>query len=121
MPFLILYASTDYSVSSEDSHGSVPRIWSTRTLQAFLTQYQLMLDGTDPQTDNDNNYDGSIPTGTRYTMVAFFILATIITQITMLNMLIAIMGDTFDDMKENEQIQETKTKLLFLADYYVNI
>lgn len=39
----------------------------------------------------------------------FFVMSTVLLQITMLNLLIAIMGDTFDrvlDMQEESQIQQ---------------
>ena len=47
--------------------------------------------------------------------------ATFFTQLTMLNMLIAIMGDTFDYATENKEINATKTKLKLLDDYAVNL
>ena len=47
--------------------------------------------------------------------------ATFFTQLTMLNMLIAIMGDTFDYATENKEINATKTKLKLLNDYAVNV
>jgi len=37
----------------------------------------------------------------------FFISATFITQITMLNMLIAIMGDSFSRVMENKEVYAT--------------
>ena len=46
----------------------------------------------------------------------FFVSATLITQITMLNMLIAIMGDTFDQNMENKDINAIKTKLALMTD-----
>ena len=49
-----------------------------------------------------------------------FIMATFFTQITMLNMLIAIMGDTFDKVTENRQTFTTRTKLSILGDYTGN-
>ena len=49
-----------------------------------------------------------------------FVLATFFTQITMLNMLIAIMGDTFDKVTENKKTFTTRTKLLILGDYTGN-
>ena len=49
-----------------------------------------------------------------------FIMATFFTQITMLNMLIAIMGDTFDKVTENQKTFTTRTKLLILGDYTGN-
>ena len=49
-----------------------------------------------------------------------FIMATFFTQITMLNMLIAIMGDTFDKVTENKKTFTTRTKLQILGDYTGN-
>ena len=46
----------------------------------------------------------------------FFIFATFIVQLVMLNMLIAIMGDTFDKITENRAINATKSKLELLSD-----
>ena len=46
----------------------------------------------------------------------FFIFATLITQITMLNMLIAIMGDTFERVIESRDVNATKTKLDLMSD-----
>ena len=47
----------------------------------------------------------------------FFFMATFFTQVTMLNMLIAIMSDTFDKVVENRDVYATKTKLRLLGDY----
>ncbi len=46
----------------------------------------------------------------------YFIFATFISLVTMLNMLIAIMGDTFDRMMENKDINSIKSKLELVAD-----
>ena len=46
-----------------------------------------------------------------------FIAATLFTQVTMLNMLIAIMGDTFDKVTENRDIEATRTKIQFIAQF----
>ena len=43
--------------------------------------------------------------------ILFFFMATFFTQITMLNMLIAIMGDSFDYATENRNKFATKTPL----------
>ena len=50
-----------------------------------------------------------------------FLFSTFITQITFLNMLIAIMGDTFARIIENRDLNSTKTKLELLSDLSVNI
>ena len=46
--------------------------------------------------------------------MTFFIAATFFTQLTMLNMLIAIMGDSFAFVSENKEKYATKTKLEIL-------
>ena len=46
----------------------------------------------------------------------YFILATFNVQIVMFNMLIAIMGDTFDKITENRSINAIKSKLELLSD-----
>ena len=44
-------------------------------------------------------------------------LATFISQLVMLNMLIAIMGDSFDKEVESKEMNRTKTKLEILGDF----
>ena len=46
-----------------------------------------------------------------------FGFATIFTQIIILNMLIAIMGDTFDRVIENQQLAKLKLKVKVLSDF----
>ena len=46
----------------------------------------------------------------------FFVFATFISQVTMLNMLIAIMGDTYARIMENKEVNATMTKLQLLSD-----
>ena len=46
----------------------------------------------------------------------FFIMATFISQLTMLNMLIAIMGDSYAKVIENSAVNATKMKLSILSD-----
>ena len=46
--------------------------------------------------------------------MTFFIMATFFTQITMLNMLIAIMGDSFSFVTENRERFATEIKLEIL-------
>lgn len=53
--------------------------------------------------------------------LAFFILATFFSQVTMLNMLIAIMGDTFGRVMENKQLNATRTKLDLMGDLVHNL
>ena len=46
-------------------------------------------------------------------------LATFISQLVMLNMLIAIMGDSFNKEVENKELNRTKTKLEILGDFSI--
>ena len=56
--------------------------------------------------------------GTNATVVwLLFVGATFFSQITILNMLIAIMGDTFDRVQETRQIQAMDEKLKLLNQY----
>lgn len=50
-------------------------------------------------------------------IILLFILATFLTQVTVLNMLIAIMGNTFDSVKESETKSEVEMKVGILVDY----
>lgn len=45
-----------------------------------------------------------------------FLSSTFFTQLTMLNMLIAIMGDSFARVIENQDVNATKIKLNFMCD-----
>ena len=45
-----------------------------------------------------------------------FVLATLLTQVVFFNMLIAIMGDSFERVMENREVNATKMKLNFMND-----
>ena len=51
----------------------------------------------------------------------FFVASTAISSLTMLNMLIAIMGDSYAKVVENRQINSTKMKLKILGDMSANM
>ena len=76
----------------------------------LLNQYLLALGEWEA---TRGNYSEGIQTNLCY---AFFFAATFISQITMLNMLIAVMGDTFDRVMENKDINSIKSKLELVAD-----
>ena len=60
------------------------------------------------------NIDAENLTVETWVVMIFFFMATFFTQITMLNMLIAIMGDSFDRSMENMKRFGTRTKLEIL-------
>ena len=51
----------------------------------------------------------------------FFVMATLISQVTMLNMLIAIMSDTFEHIIENKDLNSIKTKIEVMGELANNI
>lgn len=77
----------------------------------------MTLDAGDVAAEWDGDYSESVPAATRYICVVLFILSTIFTQITMLNMIIAIMGDVFDELMENKQLFATQTKFKLAGTY----
>ena len=77
-------------------------------VDSTLNQYLLMLGEFD--LDGFENH--------AYLAICYFIfiLSTFITQITFLNMLIAIMGDTFDRVISQRPTYSLKNKLKLMAD-----
>jgi len=80
-------------------------------LDSILNQYMLALGefGTDNfSADSGKNSE---------VVWALFVFATFITQLTILNMLIAIMGDTFDAVLEKQEQYAMKEKIRILNDF----
>ena len=61
------------------------------------------------------NIEGFIGHANPFLCYAVFILAVLISQITFLNLLIAIMSDTFDKVIEQKPIFSLKNRLNILA------
>ena len=76
-----------------------------------MNQYMLSLGEFDL-----DNYKGE---GNDVIVWIVFIATTFITQITFLNMLIAIMGDTFARVSEVKEQSALKEKIEILSDYVV--
>jgi len=64
-----------------------------------------------------DNFEGE----NQFMVYLLFILATFLTQVAVLNMLIAIMGNTFDCVKEQQAKSEAEMKIHILADYIKSI
>lgn len=117
MPQLILKAiplqdAFEFDEDSDKTEG----FYGSDLINSILDQYQQVLDGDDPAYYHDHEHS---------TLIAFtnlfFLAATFFTNITMFNMLIAIMGDKFDHLTDNKQLNATRTKLRLLADYASNL
>ena len=85
--------------------------FSNNYMSVFLNQYELSLG----EFDNENFIPGS-DGGDEIAWITFM-GATLITQIMFLNMLIAIMGDTFERVTESREQSALAEKIRILADY----
>lgn len=93
----------------DDESSIYPEMVSDETLDAYIASYmQSMGEFT---TDTYNNGDNP------KMIWFFFCLATFLTTITILNMLIAVMGETFAQQNEIRALQELREKVLLSSDY----
>ena len=84
------------------------KVFNFWVFDLFYTQYMLALGMFEPE-----NY-GDHPQA--ILAFLFFLGATVMSQLTMLNMLIAIMGDSFDRVFENQEIHSVSMRLQILGD-----
>ena len=80
--------------------------WLVDTL---FNQYLLSLG----EFDSKDNFTANPHT---HLVLIFFLLATFYTQVTMINMLIAIMGDSFDKVTDNRDLYAMLTKLQIMSE-----
>ena len=66
---------------------------------------------------NLDNYSKDENTNNRDIAWVLFFLVSVFTQIIILNMLIALMGDTFDKVIENKQLATLKLKVKVVSDF----
>ena len=57
----------------------------------------------------------------KWTVFALFFLSTFLTQVTALNMIIAIMGDTFSKLSEKKSQLRRQKQITLLAEYIDHI
>ena len=87
----------------------VQQIFSLKPFDALMNQYMLALGEYDFENFGLNQNDKSV--------WFIFLMATCGTQIVLLNMLIAIMGDTFNQVSDTKKQGMLKEKLAIMADY----
>ena len=78
-----------------------------------MNQYMLALGEYDLENFGLNHKDPAV--------WFLFLLSTFFTQIVVLNMIIAIMGDTFNQVSETKKQGMLKEKLALMADYAVAV
>lgn len=101
------------NMNRSDENLIVEETFSFWLPNMFLNQYELAL--------GEFNMDGFSNGPQENLCWMFFIFATFFSQITMLNMLIAIMGDTFERIIENKELNSTMTKLELMSELSTNI
>lgn len=95
-------------LNRDDGNLNIEPIFGSWSANMFLNQYFLAL--------GEFNYGNFATHPQGVLCYLLFLGATFYTQITMLNMLIAIMGDSFARVFENRDVTATKTKLNFMHD-----
>lgn len=80
---------------------------------AMMNQYMLSLGEFDTENFKLRGHDVIV--------WMLFIATTFITQITFLNMLIAIMGDTFSRVTETKEQSALREKITILSDYVIMV
>lgn len=97
------------STSKQDDQELYGSAFGFKPADVIVNQYLIGLGefGTD-------NYENS---PNRAMIWVYFILATFLTQLTFLNMLIAIMGDTYARVTENKEQESLKERTNIYADY----
>ena len=93
-------------------HPLIDEIIGIFTVDLLLNQYLLSL--------GEFSSDGFEHHTNKYLVWIIFISATFFTQITMLNMLIAIMGDTFAKVSENRSMYATQNRIAIMQDFSGN-
>ena len=74
----------------------------------FVSQYLLILGDWD--LGNWKEHPSA------FTCYVLFFLATFISQVVMMNMMVAIMGDTYSEIMENKQVSGIKTKIELISE-----
>ena len=86
------------NLNRTEDHSLVTVIFNNAIVDGLLNQYMMSLGEFETLMEESTGYGNRVET---VFIIAMFFGATFFTQITMLNMLVAIMGDTFDRSMDN--------------------
>lgn len=104
------FGTAFYIMNFSHSEEIVPTITGIWVLDSFESMYELGL--------GEFATDGYLADGKGgYLCYLMFLMATFLIQIVFLNMLIAIMGDTFAQATENTDVDARRTKLNIMNEY----
>ena len=113
LTIITLYANVLFILNEKREYEGGNRLFEQRMgygydfVDAWINSYLLGLGEFEFEFDGPNQ--GFIMTT--------FLIATFMIQITFLNMLIAVMGDTFSRVKENSLTSSMRERIRILADY----
>ena len=112
--FIFMFGSSLYILSMHRQSGQeiIDDIFDRWLINTFINQYLLTLGFYDME-----NFVGD----QQLFIYILFILATFLTQVTVLNMLIAILGNTFDMVKESQAKSEVEMKIQILAESILSL
>ena len=97
----------ELNAEKSDDSAIIQPIFEQFLIDSIINQYLLML--------GEFHMDGFKFHANAALLYIFFISTTFISQITFLNMLIAIMGDTFDRVIDQRPTYSLKNKLMLMA------
>ena len=112
---MVIFSSVMYTLNlfrDEDKDSLYDdEIFSDTYSNVLFSQFiqslgEFNLDNFSKKSDSDSGYDWTV-----------FILSTLFVNLVIFNMLIAIMGDTFDRVFENKQQSILQLKIQVLGDY----
>ena len=108
----MMFGSAIYilNMSLPADQSIMPEVSTIWVLDAFQNQYELSLG--EYQLESYEEAESR-----RLMLYALFLASTFLIQIMFLNMLIAIMGDAFDQAIENKENNATITKVRIMGDY----
>ena len=98
------------NINLDEENEIMPKLSNFWIFNAFENQYELSLGEFEVDAYRDSEMH-------QFLIYVLFILSTFIIQITFLNMLIAIMGDTYDRATEERDNNARATKLRIMGDY----
>ena len=92
-----------------DEGTVVPPVFGNFVVDLMINQFQLMMGAVETDSYDDHKF--------KAICYILYISAMIISNVTFLNMLIAIMGDTFDRVIDQRPTFSLKNQIMILASY----
>lgn len=117
MTMLMLFGNATYIMNQgRTADGQIYKnMFNFAPIDVVLDQFRIA------NGDHDVITEGMQVESRDMVMWVFFVMSVLLTQITFLNMLIGIMGETFGRVSENREQMALKEKIKILADYAIMV